>query len=240
MHYPDQNVLLGGPHRPITGWMEPQTTAWIKSIRYLRSGQKLPRFHTHLDTVFIFFPQTLRPGSQPRTVAGSQRIFTRDCCQFLVGAVSRTITGLHRSWLPVSWRCGVRPFHLAMKGVSTSPCRRLIHGLTLNLRPRPLRILGCGPPAALVRLSSYGCRPFSDLETLGQVSRQKRPFDRLLPKPDCGSQSASPFFLIAPYEASSRRLRLERFRTSHARVDGTLLPPKNSARKNTRFFAEYL
>jgi len=74
MSYSDQRALSADLHRPLTGWMDQQTTAWLKSFRRLRGGQKLPRFHS-LDTVCFLSPGCCHPES------------ALHCCQ-LLGAFS--------------------------------------------------------------------------------------------------------------------------------------------------------
>jgi len=83
--------------------MDLQTTAWPKSFRRLRGGQKLPRFYS-LDTFFFFSPGCCHPGSASH------------CCQLLGAFSFRTVA--NPSGVPFSFQDRLR---LAPTAASSEP-----------------------------------------------------------------------------------------------------------------------
>lgn len=133
--------------------------------------------------------------------------------------VSNPAPGLRQQRLPVRWlRCVpfLRPkpktgLHLAphspfLQSPSNRSLKHSASSATATLQSRNFHHAAAGP---------------FPLETLGWVPRQNRPCDRLLLWPNCGLHLVSLNF--CPSRDSSKRLRLERFRTSHARVDVNVL-----------------
>lgn len=152
------------------------------------------------------------------------------CCQRLADAVSRAAPGLRPEPLLASW-----------PGNAPSPCRSRVGTRHLVCQPAPKSdpsplgrgsLFGLGRRNRLAFQLSPNCRrPFSE----SKLSAGSRVREALLPpllmarlRVSTGALSSSRLLSKPP---DLLRLRLERFRTSHARVDSNLTHPQGDTRE---------